>query len=241
MNPRSQPPKGRPGTDHFTFARSPVKPWSAHVAGECYGCMCHWWPHSKPCLSDFTSGEIKCDPAFHAGDYFWRGFLPVYRCNDGRPMGVIVGDGQYDAVENLLYGDRVLIGHGSDRYDTSWVEKQEGAAYQSTLEKRKNSIDVLPLLIHMWNLPELTTWWESSSRDHRVWMTKFQQQKEKGKTLEQRKAEYVALFLQEPEERQRSILQGRSLVEYVQVLFHGKPDNIVNLRLAETRSKNGDH
>jgi hypothetical protein len=65
----------------------------------------------------------------------------------------------YDTLETLVYGDRVLIGSEGGDHDGPWVKKVEGAKYQTTLFARSIPVDVLPQLVGMWGIPEVTAYY----------------------------------------------------------------------------------
>lgn len=161
----NRPPKGRGAPTHFTRVRGTKEPFHAHIAGPVYGCQCHWYPITRPCLKDFTDGELPCEGCENGLEEYWAGYQPLYRCMDGKPVVVILQDGMYDfAVSRALHA-RVAVGQGTDKYDGCWMTEAPGKVFTTTLEERKRKVDIEPWCINLWKrLPLLCDWFLAQQR-----------------------------------------------------------------------------
>lgn len=138
--------------------------WEGWYAGGAFWTYDHGELRSKPCPVEITGGALHCPKC--AADVPLRliGYIPVYRCADGKPVVVIVKLDSWDAVLGLTKHDRVTVGRGADQSDATWVRRRVGGPpYVTTLPERKVIPSIVPSLLRLWGVPAITQWWESRS------------------------------------------------------------------------------
>jgi hypothetical protein len=163
MAGRQTPPGGKGGRtrDHFAYVPTDAKtPWTAYVAGPCQWYECHTTGKTKACLDAVTGGELSCPRCGQIKPPETRGYLPLYRESDGRPVCVILPDTVREVADQLGHHVRILVGRERGPGNPVWVRKatEQRPRYDTTLPHRMRPADVWLTCIVLWAEPALIAW-----------------------------------------------------------------------------------
>lgn len=163
MTIRSTPRRGgdRPRHVHFAYtATDRGGKWEAWTAGSTIWLWVHCSWKSKPCVAELTGGELVCEFCTRRQIPVVKGYVPLYRCSDAKPVCVIVDEACRDHLEALPHHTRVYVARERTRgsYVTVTRALSQEPAYQSTLPERKIAADITDSLLRMWQMPELIDW-----------------------------------------------------------------------------------
>lgn len=151
----------RPPRVHFTYTGTPTgHRWQAWVAGPCVWVIAHTKGRSKPCLHQMSGGVLPCPRCAQIEPPAKIGYQPLYRMSDGKPVVVIVYEGEEQYTDRFVLHLPVLVAREADQSDTVFVREVLAArpAYYSTLACRMVSADCTESLLAMWSIPEWTAW-----------------------------------------------------------------------------------
>jgi hypothetical protein len=135
-----------------------------YIAGPSQWFAVHPSSRTKPCLHELTGGEIACELCAAGKIATVKGYVPLYRQSDGKPIVVLVDEVSRDTLDVLPFLTRVVV----------MREKTVGSAvsigrapvqtpiYESTLPERKKPGDLTNTLLAMWKIPELTLWYRTT-------------------------------------------------------------------------------
>lgn len=138
--------------------------WRAWIAGPCHWYSCHTSTRTKPCLHDMTGGYLLCPKCTALDIPQVIGYQPLYREVDGRPVHVIVYELQREVVDKLKFHQNVSVGRGVEATDTVYLTPllTGGTRYVSALPERNRPVCLDATLLRMWNVPELTFWYNQT-------------------------------------------------------------------------------
>ena len=142
--------------------------FEAWTAGPTMWFAMHPSTKSKPCLEEMTSGKLAC-PFCRAGKLAMvKGYVPLYRSADAKPVMVVVDEAVRDKVDRIDTFTRVKVGREKSRGSTVWVTPLilQEPHWQSTLPERQRAADLTFTLLRMWQIPELQDWYNKQPRLH---------------------------------------------------------------------------
>lgn len=151
----------RPPRVHFTYTGTPTgHRWQAWVAGPCLWVIAHTKGRTKPCLHQMTGGVLPCPRCAQIQPPAKIGYQPLYRMSDGKPVVVIVYEGEEQYTDRFTLHLPVQVAREAAESDTVFVREVLAArpAYYSTLSCRMVAADCTESLLAMWALPEWTAW-----------------------------------------------------------------------------------
>lgn len=158
----------RKGHSHHSYVETMKGThWLAWIAGPTAWYVCHPSTRTKPCLDEVTGGELVC-PWCAAGKIpSVRGYVPLYRCADAKPVLTIVPDDGREALEKLRLHARVSVSRQRD--DSAGVAVTAASPptplYQTTRADRMRAVDLTGCLLTLWALPVLTDWYRLTQGD----------------------------------------------------------------------------
>jgi hypothetical protein len=137
---------------------------NAWIAGDVFGCFVHFFEQSKPCLWEFTDGQLNCPFCRSRPRCEWRGYVPLYSPS-GKPCFTIITADHFPTIEPLPLFSAVTISRGGTKFDTATITPSKWAnAYPVGRAGRARGADILPGLLLLWKVPELTTWVAEQAR-----------------------------------------------------------------------------
>ena len=164
--PRRGPDDARP----IHFAYVPVdrgSAWDAYIAGPTmwFAMHCSW--KSKPCVEEMTRGALTCELCAAGKLATVKGYCPLYRASDARPVCVVVDEEGRDRHERFPLHTRVKVAREKSRGSCVCVTRLlvQEPAYQTTLAERRTSADLTPTLLRMWAIPALAEWYRKRTAE----------------------------------------------------------------------------
>jgi hypothetical protein len=154
---------GRSRPDSFKyFWTPPDQPWTGWNAGPVQWVKAHTEPSpTKPCLKWLTYDFLpcpRCRPKEVAADV---GYMCVYREIDWSPILVVLHDNMYDTTKSFKYGEYVKISRPAGPDGAVLIQRfLTHKEFVTSLSRRKQAVDSVPMLIRLWKIAELTTWYE---------------------------------------------------------------------------------
>jgi hypothetical protein len=126
--------------------------------------MTHHFKSSKPCCEWLTNGEVPC--VLHQSCRLdWLGYLPVYH-EGGRPLIVGVREYNVNAVAAIKVGEGITLMKGEDKHGAISVFPAPSLGkYSSGRPGPLVGVDITEKIIELWNVPELSAWWERVGRE----------------------------------------------------------------------------
>ena len=138
--------------------------FEAWIAGPPMWFAMHPSTKSKPCLEEMTGNHLKC-PFCAAGKLAMvKGYVPLYRSADAKPVMVVIDEAVRDEVDRIELFARVKVGREKSRGSTVWVKRLlvQEPKWQSTLPERQRAADLTFTLLRMWQIPELFDWYRNN-------------------------------------------------------------------------------
>jgi len=153
-----------PRCEHFTYVSTPHGySWNGWIAGPV-----HWlWVHPKkagttPCMRMLTGEEYTCSKCSALNVPLVKGYLPLYRQTDAKPVFVICDEAIRDTLDAFRLHTRVLVGRertlGSGVYVALCLDDKP--RFQSTLPQRQKPVDLTPTLLRVFKSAELIDWYK---------------------------------------------------------------------------------
>jgi len=150
--------------------------FSAHLAGEPYWCEEAHEYHDRlgptqPCVHWMTNGEVSCARCRKQPRAVCLAWVPLYRCEDGQPILVIVHETAADLMKGLHYPDHVVVGRVTAKSSVYVKATTEREKFTTSNELRKRPVCIDEQLLNLWKLPELNAWLQSQGaaiRAHKV-------------------------------------------------------------------------
>ena len=157
LNGRKPPGKGT-GAAWSTVQTEAGTQWEAWVAGDCIGVEVHTSRRSKPCLKRYLGQKTPCEGCQATLRVDWLGYLPLYRCSDGKPVVVVVHTDQIDRLDQLKKHDHIVIGRNKEANCGVWVRKSlKQTRYDTTLPSRMVPADISDWLPVLWRMVGVIT------------------------------------------------------------------------------------
>ena len=165
-------------TPHFVPAPpiSPEECWSfrkmpqgASVdcswVGPVHGLQTHHLDQTKPCLKDFTGGDLDCPYCAHHVAKRWRGYCPAVDFS-GKQIVFLVGRQAGQLLELVAAGTVLTFKRGS--WETAPVVFETfKTAIKTPIGRRftgdgvyAKGVDLTPWLVRLWEIPELNRWFQ---------------------------------------------------------------------------------
>ena len=154
---------GRSRPDSFSYHwTAPDQPWTGWVAGPVNWIEAHTSDHgSKPCLVWITYNALPC-PRCKPHELTEKiGYLPVYREIDNAPILVILHDNMWVVSESLSHGSYIKVSRpGGAKAVVAVQLLLNKKPFVPGLPRRKHPVDLTHMLLKMWKISELTSWFE---------------------------------------------------------------------------------
>lgn len=154
--------RGKAKRFHWSHCETPSGgSWQAYVAGRCHWYYCHKEGKTKPCLECVTGGELTCTHDHNIDEPFERGYMPLVRKDDYKPVFVIVYPQLRDKIDELKWKTLVTVQRGKGATDTVTLLPALGkyAPFTSTLADLNRPCDLTESLLRIWKKPALTEWY----------------------------------------------------------------------------------
>lgn len=137
--------------------------WVGYKAGECFGVYVHPEP-SKPCLTLYTGGALKCPGCEGRKKVEWVGYCPLWREDSGNGVVVVIREGMLETFRGMGLLNAALISRGTNKHDTVSVAPFKPVRRLETRrpERQKAASVVQWLLDTLWGLPEYARWCDSN-------------------------------------------------------------------------------
>jgi len=160
--PRNKGDNARP--EHFTYVQTPYgSTWDAYIAGSTQWLFVH--PKkagTKPCLHEMTGGELGCSICSAAHIPVVKGFVPLYRQIDSKPVFVICDEALRDTLDGFRLHTRVAVGREKSLGSGVWLTRklEEKPLFQSTLPARNRPVDLTVTLLRVFKMAALVDWYK---------------------------------------------------------------------------------
>jgi hypothetical protein len=145
---------------HFSYVSTERgQPYEAYLAGQVWWGYLHMLRPSKPCVFELTGGAVAC--RFCAGSKarvaVVKGWVPLYRRQDGLAICVPVDEVQRDHLDALPIFTKVTVGREKGKGVGVWVRScmNQEPAWSSSLPEYSCPADISASLINMWALEEV--------------------------------------------------------------------------------------
>lgn len=165
MGLRQSPPGGGPGRPtYWTHVRTPrgmKAAWHAWVAGPIHWYVCHDLKRTKPCVHQVTNGEVSCAWCDGLIPTSTKGYIPLYRYPDGKPVYELLYDDAREELDKLKLHERVMVFRGPLQNDIVHVLRlsEQSPAWQTSDAEKRGPRDITVSLLRMWKIPELIAWY----------------------------------------------------------------------------------
>ncbi len=135
--------------------------WEAYAAGPAQWFPMHCSRRSKPCVEEMTDCDLACPFCAKGHVAIVKGYLPLYRASDGRPVVVVIDEASRHLADKLALHESVTVGRERSRGSAVWVARPlaQRPSYTTTLEARRAPADLTETLLRLWALPELVEWY----------------------------------------------------------------------------------
>lgn len=136
--------------------------WPAYCAGPCHWVLGHEINRkTKVCPSWLTDGELCCEWCSPINGAIERGYQPLYRQSDGKPVLVMVGAEERADTDKLRFLSRVMVARERENSAGLFIRSalEQEPKFQTTLPERLRPADVTHSMIALWAMPQVKAWW----------------------------------------------------------------------------------
>lgn len=130
-----------------------------------YGLFTHHLGATKPCCQRLTDGQIVCRGCRAGFDSVYKAYLPVFSPTLLHKVLILNRD-EYDKVSEWDVFTEVSAWRGKEYHDPVRVQLiPEGQLSQTpSWMDGASEFDISDILIKVWNIPELTNWWDEQKQ-----------------------------------------------------------------------------
>lgn len=136
--------------------------WMAYCAGPCHWILGHEINRkTKVCPTWLTDGELHCEWCSPINGPIERGYQPVFRQSDSKPVLVMVGVEERTETDRLRFLARVIVAREKEASASLFIRlaTDQEPKYQSTLPERGKPADVTHSMLALWGMPAVKAWW----------------------------------------------------------------------------------
>lgn len=156
--------EGTPRRVHFTYTSTAGgSSYHAYIAGPTIWLYMH--PNrdgSKPCLHELTDGQLVCQCDARPLIPVMKGWVPLYRESDYKPICVPVNEESRDHLDTLALHTRVVVARERSRGSAVTVVRalSHMPIFATTIPERRVAADLTTTLLFMFKMPELIDWYQ---------------------------------------------------------------------------------